>query len=58
MHQLMEQNQECKCFMDYSAENRPVIINLRALLPEDYPARQNSFDPGHVGLSLLLYNQI
>jgi thiamine monophosphate synthase len=38
MHQLMEQNQECKCFMDYSAENRPVIINSPSSIAGDYPA--------------------
>jgi hypothetical protein len=38
---------------DYSAENRPVIINSPSSIAGDYPARQNSFDPGHVGLPIV-----
>jgi hypothetical protein len=52
----MEQNQECKCFMDYSAENRPVIINSPSSIAGDYPAETNSFDPGYQG-SLLSFIQ-
>jgi hypothetical protein len=37
---------------DQSPENRPVIINSPSTIAGDYPARQNSFDPGHVELPM------
>lgn len=37
---------------DQSPENRPVIINSPSTIAGDYAARQNSFDPGYVGLPL------
>ncbi|CAM2814137.1 T9SS-dependent M36 family metallopeptidase [Flavobacterium frigoris] len=35
---------------DQSPENRPVTVNSPSIIAGNYPGRQNSFDPGYVGL--------